>query len=161
MKLQTLLNQKNLGHFYIMHLSYDGRERKRLWDYACNKKIIGLSHGAVNVNWTKAPPSMKKTVSNSWKSQFNYFIEMEKGDIVVVMNGWSSILGIAEILKDKHCFDYNLFGVFFDHYRDVEWIQSYEYVNRKELKNPIIFRNSLAFIDEDSKRWNTLIMEDF
>lgn len=160
MKIKTLLKQRNLDYFYIMHLSWDGKQRRRLWNYAKQNKIIGLSHGNVDVDWEKASSRIKNSVSNIWKSQFDYFCSMEKGEIVVVMNGFDSILGVAEINKNQHDLDLNIRYTFFDHYREVKWIREYEYDKRKYLKNPITFRNTLALIDEDSKRWSSLLAEE-
>ncbi len=161
MKIETLLKQRHLHYFYIMHLSWDGKQRRRLWNYAKQNKIIGLSHGNVDVDWEKASSRIKNSVSNIWKSQFDYFCSMEKGEIVVVMNGFDSILGVAVINKNQHGFDTDLNDIFFDHYREeVKWIREYEYDKRKYLKNPITFRNTLARIDEYSKRWSRLLTEE-
>ena len=160
MKLVTLLEQENLDYFYIMHLSWDGKQRRRLWNYAKQNKIIGLSQWNVDVDWEKASSRIKNSVSNIWKSQFDYFCSMEKGEIVVIMNGFDSILGVAEININQHDFDLDLADIFFDHYREVKWIREYEYDKRKYLKNPITFRNTLALIDEYSKRWSSLLAEN-
>jgi len=160
MKIQDLLNKKNLDYFYIMHLSYEGRERRRLWNHAKKDNIIGLQHIKINEDWEEATSDTKNSLSNLWRSQFNYFCDMERGDIVVVMNGYDSILGVAKLTIDHHNFTPELWDVFFDHNRPVEWIKEYEYDNRKPLKNPITFRNTLALIDETSKRWNSLLKEE-
>lgn len=160
MKIETLLEQRDLTYFYIMHLSWNGRQRRRLWNYAKQNRIIGLSHRYVDVDWEKASSRIKDLVSNIWKSQFDYFCKMEKGEIVVVMNGFDSILGVAEIKKNQHDFDLDLAENFFNHYREVKWIRDYEYEKRKNLRNPITFRNTLAIIDEYSKRWFYLLNEE-
>lgn len=53
---------------------------------------------------------------------------MKIGDVVLVLDGWSYLLGIAEVTT-KHSYRPELAssrkGAFFDHVREVDWIKKY------------------------------------
>jgi hypothetical protein len=42
MNFQDLLAGKRKDYFYIMHLSYNGDRREKLWNYAKDRGLIGL-----------------------------------------------------------------------------------------------------------------------
>jgi len=53
-KLDEFLFKTGKDYFYIMHLSYNGHEKIRLWNYAKEKKLIGLDvPGIVTNDWSK------------------------------------------------------------------------------------------------------------
>ena len=101
MELNDLLSEKKKNHFYIMHLSYEGKERRRLWDFANKNNLIGLDyHTVVKNDWDEVRDNVKDQLPGIWVKQFDIFCyELEKYDIILVMNGWLSLLGIAEITK--------------------------------------------------------------
>jgi len=159
MKIKDLLSEKGRDYFYIMHLSYDGRERERLWNYAKEKNLIGLSHRDVNDDWNKVQKFVK--VSDIWRRQFDMFCNaMIVGDVVLVLSGWMSLLGIAEVSKPRHQYDEDLsLGVepFFDHYRKVRWIRKLEYTDRLTIPEPIEgFNNTLSKVKYHTHRWSIL-----
>jgi hypothetical protein len=161
MKVKDLLSEKGKDYVYIMHLSYEGRERERLWNYAERREIIGLDHRDVNDDWNNVRESVE--ISRIWRKQFDMFCnEMKVGDLVLVLNGWDSLLGIAEVIEHRHQYDENLSsGIaerFFNHIRKVRWIRDYEYANRLRLSQPIEgFNNTLSQVKPNTQRWSTLI----
>lgn len=163
MNIRDLLSIKKRDYFYIMHLSYDGRQRRRLWNYAREGNLIGLSHGDVNDDWNKVQKFV--AVSDTWRRQFDTFCNrMVVDDIVLVLHGWFSLLGIAEVSKPRHRYDERLsMGVepFFDHVREVRWIRRFEYDNRLALPEPLEgFNNTLSIVDPTKKYWPILINLD-
>jgi len=160
MKVKDLLDDRNLEYFYIMHLSYNGYYRKEMWDYANKFELIGLDHKNVKGNWVDIPVHIKESVSSLWFNQFELFCNMNKGDIVLIFNGWDSLLGVGETTTHKHNFNIKLTDVFFNHIRKINWIKKYEYAKRKLLIQPITFLNTLSLVTPYSKRWSSLINED-
>jgi len=157
MKLKTLLSDKEKEYFYIMHLSYEGDDRERLWKYGKDKEIIGLSHNWVDGDWVKVRGSVKNSLSNTWIRQFDTFCnEMNEGDVVLVLKGWDSLLGVAEIKKQKYEYKKRLKGVFFDHIRDVTWTREYEFDTRPIPKPVKGFNNTLSKVTPSSKWWPIL-----
>lgn len=165
MKLANMLLAQGRNFFYIMHLSYGGArgERKRLWNYAKENNVIGLDYpDTVRDDWVKVRESVKRLLPNIWVRQFDMFCsQMHVGDIVVVLNGWNSLLGVAEITEPRHKFDVRLSGTeasgFFDHIRQVKWIRKREYINRLTLPQPIKgFNNTLSRVAPESQRWSIL-----
>lgn len=158
MKFEALLSEKGRNYFYIMHLSYNGRERERLWNYTKEKNRIGLDYpDVVTDDWIKVRESVKGAVPKIWVKQFDMFCEeMKVGDIVLVLNGWDSLLGIAEVIQQNHKYDRNLSdkGIFFDHTRQVRWLRKYEYMSRKKLPQPVKgFNNTLFKVKPQTQRW--------
>jgi hypothetical protein len=100
MKIKDLLFAEGKDHFYIMHLSYNGK-RRELWDFAKENNLIGLDVPEIVTNdWLKIRQLAKSKLTNTWVRQFDIFCtEMQAGDIVIVLNGWDSILGIAELTR--------------------------------------------------------------
>ena len=93
MKITDLLSGKE--YFYLMHLSWGyNYRRKELWDFARQKRIIGLDHRDVPSDWSTVGGNIKKKLSDTWINQFDMLCEnmspesMVNGDIVVVMAGW-------------------------------------------------------------------------
>lgn len=161
MKLGTMLSEKGKDYFYIMHLSYNGSQREELWNYAKEEDLIGLdAPRIVRDNWSRVRESVKGKLSKTWVRQFDILCsEMVVGDIVLVLNGWNSLLGIAEILGRRHGYDKDLSKnkTFFDHVRQVRWIRKYEYANRKALPEPLKgFNNTLSRVTPSSPRWSIL-----
>ena len=163
MKLGNVLLAPEKNFFYIMHLSYGGPkgERERLWNYAKDHNIIGLDYpDIVRDDWVKVRESVKRLLPKIWIRQFDIFChEMQVGDIVVALNGWDSLLGIAEIAKPMYKFDRKLSGSetsgFFDHIRQVDWTKKREYANRLTLPQPIRgFNNTLSKVTPNSQRWS-------
>jgi hypothetical protein len=164
MKLADLLSSRKKNYFYIMHLSYEGAERERLWNYAREHDLIGLDlPDDVTDDWVKVCEKVKESIPNIWVRQFDIFCyEMKVDDIVVALNGWNSLLGIAEIVEPNHRYDRSLSGKeltgFFDHIRRVRWIKEYEYIHRLPLPRPIKgFNNTLSRVKHGSQRWSDLI----
>lgn len=164
MKLISLLSQKGKNHIYIMHLSYDGAEREPLWNYAREHNIIGISHREVwDYDWTKAPESVKNRISKFWQNQLNIFTkDIDNNDIVVILNGWDSILGIAENIgpykykKELARFKPG-YDDFFCYTRDVQWRIEYDYNHRYELISPLYgFNNAISKVEKSDKRWTKL-----
>jgi hypothetical protein len=161
MKVKDLLSEKGNDYFYIMHLSYNGRERKRLWNYAERREIIGLDHHDVNRDWNNVRESVE--ISRIWRKQFEMFCnEMKVGDLVLVLNGWNSLLGVAEVIEHRYQYDKNLSSGtverFFDHFRKVRWRIIYGYANLRRLPQPIEgFNNTLFKVKPNTNRWSILI----
>jgi hypothetical protein len=161
MTLRDLLCEKGNDYFYIMHMSYEGRDRERLWNIAERRNIIGLEHRDVNDYWNNVRGSVE--ISGIWRKQFEMFCnEMKIGDLVLVLHGWDSLLGIAEVIEDRYHYDENFSsgGVerFFDHFRRVRWIRDYQYSNRLRLPQPILgFNNTLSVVRPNIHRWSVLI----
>ena len=155
MRLDALLSSKGLDYFYIMHLSYNGYRREELWNFAVDKNIIGLDHRYVKGNWTDVRNNIMRKLTKPWIRQFDILChEMDKGDVVLIINGWDSLLGIAEIVDNEHEYDPRLKGIFFDHIRNVEWIMNYDYDNRKELPYLLEgFNNTLSCVTSNNRRW--------
>ncbi|MEM2506001.1 MAG: hypothetical protein QXF61_03020 [Nitrososphaeria archaeon] len=161
MKLKDLLNSKGKNHFYIVHLSYNGKNREKLWNFAKENSLIGLDlPGIVYDDWLKIRNSVARRVSKTWIRQFDTFCtEMQVGDVVIVLNGWDSVLGVAEITRDRH--EYNrIFSdkqIFFDHIRKVKWLKTNEYNARQKLPTQLKgFNNTLSKVTPKSKRWELL-----
>jgi hypothetical protein len=178
MELEDLLLEKNKDHFYIMHLSYgkdeDGKKKIELWDFSTKKNLIGLDlTNYVEDDWVKvrtfAAKNLKNDLLGIWTRQFDMFCEdttdfsMKTGDIVLVLDGWSSLLGIAEVTT-KHSYRPELAstrgGAFFDHVREVKWIKKYSFKERLKIPSVKGFNNTLAIVERGSKRWSRLVTID-
>jgi hypothetical protein len=165
MRITDLVSGKD--YFYIMHLSWGNNyRRKELWDFARQKKIIGLDHRDVLGDW----PTVKDTVKNlsgHWINQFDMLCEnmgprsIDNGDIVVLMAGWDHILGIGMVIG-PHRYDitYRDREEFFDHVRPVEWVLEYDYEKRKKIPR-VVFDKTLSRIEKGDERWQLLSNLDF
>lgn len=158
MRLDALLSSKGLNYFYIMHLSYNGYRREELWNFAVDKNIIGLDHRYVKGNWTDVRSKLMGKLTKPWIRQFDILChEMDERDIVLIINGWDSLLGVVEIVDSEHEYDPKLKGVFFDHIRNVKWIMKYDYDSRKILPYLLEgFNNTLSCVTPNSRRWKIL-----
>jgi hypothetical protein len=84
---------------------------------------------------------------------------MKKGDVVVILEGWHSLLGIARVDDDSHQYDKGLskkenLNRFFDHVRQVKWEVKYEYGRHPKL--PVLirgFNNALSRVEKGTKWW--------
>jgi len=163
MRLDELLSEKGKNYFYIMHLSYgEGsiENRKRLWNYAKENNVIGLDYpGVVTDDWSRTPEEMRRLLPPIWRKQFDMFCnEMEIGDIVVILEGWLSLLGIAEVLK-RHEYRRELSETrkFFDHVREVRWLKKYDFGEHPRLPNPVKgFLNTIHRVEHGTNRWRIL-----
>lgn len=178
MKLKDLLLEKNKDRFYIMHLSYgedeDGKKKIELWNFSTKKNLIGLDlTNYVEDDWVKvrdaAAEKLKKDRLGIWTRQFDMFCEgttdfsLKTGDIVLVLDGWNFLLGIAEVAT-RHTYRPELAssrrGAFFDHVREVKWIRKYGFEDRLEIPSVKGFDNTLAIVEQGSKRWSRLAAVD-
>ncbi len=165
MKLNSVL--KGRDHFYIMHLSY-GNEGKRtiptierLWNIAKKKNRIGLSHYLVEGFWNdEGVPelALTKGLPPKWRSQFDIFYnQMGKHDIVVILSGQDSILGVAKVTEEKPKYDLKLEGKFFSHYREISWERDYDFDERLMITPVKGFVNSLDRVKQGTERWANLM----
>jgi len=156
-KFRSFVSNEGKDYFYIMHLSYDGEERKRLWNYAKDNNIIGLSHRNVSDGWTRVRKTARNLIGRGWVRQFDTFCGMQKGDVVMILNGQDSVLGVAIVTRSSYRYDEDLDDVFFDHTRSVEWNTKFEYEDRKELPRPLYgFSHTLSRVTKSSPRWRML-----
>jgi len=165
MRLDRLLAERKKDHFYIMHLSYDGEDKEPLWNYAKENNVIGLDYPSeVNDDWNHVSESVKERVPRIWVKQFEMFCnQMREGDIVIILEGWHSILGIAEVEDRKYRYEQGLSenGVFFDHIRRVKWIKKHDYGKHPKLPRPVRgFRNTLYRVERNTGRWSILSNTD-
>jgi len=167
MKITDLLSGRE--YFYVMHLSYGANyRRKELWNYARQKKIIGLDHRSVPGDWSRVKEEVKNDLSYIWINQFDMVCEnmssrsMNDGDIVVVMAGLDHVLGIGKVIG-PHRYDitYKDRQLFFDHVRPVEWIIEYDYEKRKKIPPVRGFNNTLCRIEKGQERWLLFSNLDF
>jgi hypothetical protein len=161
MKFGALLSSKGKDYFYIMHLSYNGKRREDLWNYAKAHDIIGLDvPNIVKGDWLDVQETAKKSLGKGWINQFEIFCKrMGRDDIVMVFNGISSILGIARTTETRHHYDRSLSenSVFFDHIRQVYWERAYDYANPLKLHRPLLgFSRTLSKVTQSSPRWPIL-----
>jgi hypothetical protein len=163
-------------YFYIMHLSWGSNSRRKdLWDFARQKKVIGLDRSDVGGDWPTIREETEKYLrsinAHVWIKQFDMLCEdispesMVNGDIVAVMAGKEHILGIGEVIG-PHTYNvaYRLQERFFDHVRPVEWIIEYDYQKRKKIPY-VEFQNTLRRIErnrpKDRKLWSLFSSLDF
>ena len=158
-----------------MHLGYGkeqgGDTNKELWNYSTNENLIGLDLvGYVKSDWAtirdSAANELRRDSRYNWIRQFDMFCEgmadysMGVGDIVLVIKGWNSILGIAEVTSN-HIYRPELAarrdGKFFDHVRKVKWIKKYGYGKPLEISPIKGFDNTLNIVKLGSKRWSQLV----
>lgn len=167
MKLKSLLDTEEKDYFYIMHLSYGNNYRREpLWDYAKKNKVIGLNHHTVIDNWNKDKVkelARRKGISAVWEKQFEMFYNMETGDIVMILSGWKSILGVAKVADDEPKYDKKLRVEenFFEHIREVSWLKKYNFDNPFPLPEQVTFYNTLKEVKQDTEwgreTWTNLV----
>jgi hypothetical protein len=85
---------------------------------------------------------------------------MKKGDLVVVMNGWDSLLGIGKVSQCQYEYRKELSAtppIFFDHVRQVKWELAQNYNRRILLPVRLTgFNNTLRRIDINTRFWTIL-----
>jgi hypothetical protein len=156
-----LLLNNNRDHFFIMHLSYNGKNKTKLWNYAVKNNLIGLDvPGIVIDDWSVIRERVMNELGTGWTRQFDYFCDgIGKGDFIIIFDGMSSILGVAKTKTANHRFDRTLSQrkVFFDHIRDVEWVRKNEFDRPIKLGKPLYgFSNTLTPVPRNSPRWPIL-----
>ncbi len=165
MKLGDYL--KNRAFFWVMHLTYDGEEGPKLWKFGKENRIIGLDRSDVNQNWNSISQAQKLAffwnTSRTWYRQFEDFCNrMEKDDLVTVLEGQKSVLGIARVLQGRGEYYYRpqlkTERVFFDHVKDVEWkkVWDYDSKDKPEVAKAINFSCTIQRAPKDGKFWKAL-----
>jgi len=165
MKLERYLDGRL--YFYLMHLSYGtGREddREEHWNYARENKLIGLDlPDDVPKNWNDMSDSEKQSLRRRrpmWYKQFELFCnEMKKDDLVVVVNGWDSLLGIGKVSQPKYnyCKILSETRTFFDHVRNIKWEMAQNYHKRIPLPVRLNgFNNTLLKVKVNTRFWMIL-----
>lgn len=168
MKLKSLLDTEGKDYFYIMHLSYGNNHRREpLWDYAKENEVIGLDlPGIVDDSWNKEKVkelARRKGISAIWEKQFDIFYEMERCDIVMILSGWKSILGVAKVADGEPKYDKKLKKEenFFEHIREVSWLKKYDFDKPFVLQEDVTFYNTLKMVKQDTawgaKTWTSLV----
>jgi hypothetical protein len=162
-----ILASENKDYFYLMHLSYgrDLDQRKRLWEIALSKNMIGLDlPEEVKRNWVNLSVEEQESVGTHWKWQFNRFCnDMHVGDYVVILNGTHSILGIAKVTEPRHLHDRKLSdrknpNRFFDHYRqNIYWLLKHQW-DGYPLPEKLTFDGTLDKVTPKTRspRWKVL-----
>ena len=154
-------------YFYLMHLSYGTgteEDRAKHWNYAKDEELIGLDlPEEVPKNWNEMSDSAKQSLRlrrPNWFKQFEVFCnEMKVDDLVVVVNGWDSFLGIGKISKPKHeyCKVLSENRTFFDHVRSVNWERARNYDKRIQLSAPLKgFDRTLLKVKANTRFWKIL-----
>lgn len=168
-----LLSSEHKDHFFLMHLSDNGKDRERLWKHAKDNSVIGLdSVTEVPRPYWEMSDSEKQSLRLRHPILFNEFemfcneMPYEKDALVVVMNGWDSILGIGRI-KLSRC-DYKKEWseregsekpIFFDHVMSIKWEPKYthSYNQRQVLETPLKgFNRILLKVKRNTKFWIAL-----
>jgi hypothetical protein len=157
-KLREFLSEVDKNHFYIMHLSYTGKEKERLWNYARENSLIGLDHNLVTDYWPKIRDRVRYQLDPVWVNQFSLFCEdMQIGDIVLALDGCDRLLGIAKVQENVARYEKKLLGVFFDHIRIVTWVLAYDYDKSVSLPHALDrFTNTLQRVNVGRRYWNDL-----
>jgi len=165
MKLGHFMDGRS--HFYVMHLSYGTEtddDRRKHWEFGRDSNLIGLDRNDVNHDWNDQTEAEKKafgSVNPNWYRQFETFCNrMTKGDLVVIMAGLDSILGVCEISRNDYyyCPKFKRDRTFFDHVRNVRWEKDWDYdEHRPILAEPLmIFKDTLRRVTPDSPFWEIL-----
>lgn len=166
MKLGDYIDGKN--YFYIMHLSYGtgtDEDRREYWEFGRDSNLIGLDRLGVEMDWNDKTEDEKKAFffeDRTWHRQFEMFCnQMTKGDLVVIMAGLDSILGIGRVSRTDYyyCPKFKDDRIFFDHVRNMRWIKVWDYddKNRPKLAGPLmIFSDTLRRITAKSEFWDIL-----
>ena len=76
---------------------------------------------------------------------------MEQGDVVLVVNGQTDVLGVA-CVTGEYEHKKGLSDDFFSHVRNVKWLLAYDWANRKPAKVGG-FRNTILRIEDGSPFW--------
>lgn len=154
-------------YFYLMHLSYGTwteEDREEHWNYARDNSLIGLDlPREVPKNWNEMSNSEKQSLRLRRKNWFNHFEmfcnEMKVDDLVVVVSGQKSFLGIGKVNRTKYEYRKELSenAIFFDHVRSVKWIIAQNYDNRIQLSTPLKgFDRTLLRVKANTRFWKIL-----
>lgn len=156
--LRTLLAKLDRDHFYIMHLSYEGEEKERLWKYARKNSLIGLSNSLVTGYWLDVEDQARSRLDGVWIHQFDLFCkDMELGDIVLILDGCTRFLGVAQTKENDARCSSRFSKTFFDHIRYVNWIAAYDFDRAFLLPHPLDkFSNTLCRVDKGKRFWKEL-----
>jgi HKD family nuclease len=163
--LGDLLDELNKDYFFMMHLSYRGKEKERLWKFAVQNEVIGLQRKFVNENWAKIREKVLGHIDGTWIYQFDRFCTcgpkkeegMNFGDIVVILDGQYYLLGIAQVTGD-HEYKGELKKKFFDHVRPVAWKYLLNYEDRLPIDQIEGFSKTLKRVERerDASIWQIL-----
>ena len=141
-----------MDHFYLMHLSYGDRSsREPLWNFAKRHRLIGLSFRGIDRRWDVVSDAKRLALTSTWRYHFEKFSSMEQGDVVLVINGQTDVLGVACVTGEYEHKE-GLSDDFFSHVRRVKWLQSYDWADRKPAKVGG-FRNTILRIEDGSPFW--------
>jgi hypothetical protein len=156
-------------YFYLMHLSYGTmteEDRREHWNHAKDRDhpLIGLDlPDEVPKKWSEMSDSEKQTLRSKrpiWHNQFEMFCnEMKADDLVIVANGWDSLLGIGKVKASQPPYEHHveLRNIFFDHTRKVRWDVAKEYADRIRLSTPLAgFDRTLLRVKPNSRFWGNL-----
>jgi hypothetical protein len=152
-----------------MCYGYDKDSREPLWKYASDNNVIGLQHPKINEIWYKVPEREKKKITKAWsKAWYNQYVDfcdkMEHGDIVLIIDGHSALMGVGRVKEGKVEFknipkSKKYPEGFFDHIRCVEWLIRYNYNEKIPFDAPG-FYNTIRYVDRRSFNWDVLIKRD-
>jgi len=152
-------------YFYLMHLSYGTwteDDREEHWNYARDNSLIGLDlPKEVPKNWNEMSDSEKQSLRlqrPNWFGHFEMFCnEMKVDDLVVVVSGQKSFLGIGKVNKAKYEHRKELRGTFFDHVRSVKWVVAQNFDNRIQLSMSLKgFDRTLLRVKVNTRFWEIL-----
>jgi hypothetical protein len=153
------------NYFYLMHLSYGTwteKDRREHWNYARDHSLIGLDLREVPKDWGKEMSNSEKQSLRlrrpNWFSHFEMFCnEMKVDDLVVIANGWDSLLGIGRVNKPNYEHRKELRNIFFDHVRSVRWDRAQDYDKRIKLSTPLTgFDRTLLKVKANTRFWKIL-----
>ena len=113
------------------------------WNYSKNNNLIGLDRSDVNRDWndkTKAEKEEFRSHFPQWHSQFEMFCnEITRNDFVVAMAGYDIFLGFGTVNRKEYKYLPKLKKdkTFFDHVRQINWIETWDYDNHLKLSKPL------------------------
>lgn len=152
--------------FWLMHLSYNTQteeDRRIHWNYARDHSLIGLDLEEVPRDWNDFSDAEKQALGlrrQNWFDHFEWFCnEMQPNDLVVIANGWDSLLGIGRIKPSRPPYEFreDLRNIFFDHVRKVIWDRAQEYDDRIRLPTPLRgFNRTLLRVRVNTPFWEIL-----
>jgi hypothetical protein len=154
-----------------MHLSYGTyteEDREEHWNYARDNSLIGLDlPREVPKKWSAMSISEKQSLhlrKPRWFEHFEMFCnEMKVDDLVVVVSGQKSFLGIGEI--DAPRYEYRKESsekhIFFDHVRSIKWDRAQNYDKRIQVPTPLRgFERTLLKVKPSTRFWEILSKVD-
>jgi hypothetical protein len=163
-KVKHYLDGKD--YFWLMHLSYGTmteEDRRKHWNYAKDYNLIGLDLLEVPRDWNEMHDFEKQALRSqkpNWYDHFEWFCnEMKPNDLVIIANGWDSLLGIGRIKASQPPYEHHveLRNIFFDHTRKVKWETAKEYDDRIRLRTPLTgFDRTLLRVKPKTVFWEIL-----